>query len=89
MMTFMGICILETNGQPPFHPKKQVKSILYEWLPKRLVDVLLFSYPFDRPINSVSQNQLKQITATFHEWQIKPGGTEGNRTAEITVVGGG
>jgi predicted Rossmann fold flavoprotein len=69
------------------HPKKQVKSILYKWLPKRLVDVLLSSCPFDRPINSVSQDQLKQIAAAFHEWQIKPGGTEGNRTAEVTVGG--
>ncbi|MDA3789761.1 MAG: NAD(P)/FAD-dependent oxidoreductase [Desulfobacula sp.] len=28
-----------------------------------------------------------QVVGAFHEWQIKPGGTEGNRTAEVTVGG--
>jgi len=69
------------------HPKKQVKSILYEYLPKRLVDVRLTDCPGNLPINSLSQDQLKKIATAFHEWQIKPGGTEGNRTAEVTVGG--
>lgn len=69
------------------HPKKQLKSILYELLPKRLVNVRLEGCPADRPIISLSNSQLSQVAGAFHEWQIKPGGTEGNRTAEVTVGG--
>lgn len=68
-------------------PKKQLKSILYELLPKRLVNVRLEGCPADRPIISLSNSQLRQVASAFHEWQIKPGGTEGNRTAEVTVGG--
>jgi len=80
--------LLETlKSKQISHPKKQVKSILYEYLPKRLVDVRLSDCPGNLPIASVSQDQLKKIATAFHEWQIKPGGTEGNRTAEVTVGG--
>lgn len=68
-------------------PKKQVKSILYERLPKRLADIRLKGLPADRAMGSISHDQIRQIAAAFHEWQIKPGGTEGNRTAEVTVGG--
>ncbi|MBA3011557.1 MAG: NAD(P)/FAD-dependent oxidoreductase [Proteobacteria bacterium] len=67
--------------------KKFLKSLLYELLPKRLVDVRLANSPGDRPIGELSQDQLRQTASAFHEWQIKPGGTEGNRTAEVTVGG--
>lgn len=69
------------------HPKKQIKSILYTLLPKRLVDIRLDGSPGDQPVGSVSHDQFKTIAAAFHEWHIKPGGTEGNRTAEVTVGG--
>ncbi|WP_022664761.1 NAD(P)/FAD-dependent oxidoreductase [Desulfospira joergensenii] len=68
-------------------PKKQVRSILYGRLPKRLVDIRLQGFPADRAIGSVSHDQIRQIASAFHEWQIKPGGTEGNRTAEVTLGG--
>jgi hypothetical protein len=31
--------------------------------------------------------QLERIEATLHHWQIKPSGTEGYRTAEVTLGG--
>ncbi len=68
-------------------PKKQVKSSLYQFLPKRLVDARLSGFPADQPVGSVSRERLGQINDAFHHWQIKPGGTEGNRTAEVTVGG--
>lgn len=68
-------------------PRKQVKSILYECLPRRLVDIRLNGLPSVRAMGSVSHNQIRQIAAAFHEWRIKPGGTEGNRTAEVSVGG--
>ncbi len=73
------------------HPKKYLRSCLYELLPKRLVDARLDvswdACQTDLPIRSVSNDQIRQIAEVFHEWQIKPGGTEGYRTAEVTVGG--
>ncbi|MFH2057705.1 MAG: NAD(P)/FAD-dependent oxidoreductase [Pseudomonadota bacterium] len=80
--------LLDTlKNEQASRPKKLSRSILYERLPKRLVDVRLDGCQSDRPIGSVSHDQLRQIASAFHEWQIKPGGTEGYRTAEVTVGG--
>ena len=69
------------------HPKKYLKSTLYKYLPKRLVDLRFDVCPENRSILSLSKDQLERVSTAFHRWELKPGGTEGNRTAEVTVGG--
>ena len=70
------------------HPKRRVRSILCEHLPKRLADMRLAGIDgLHHPISGLSRETLKKVTQAFHRWQLKPGGTEGNRTAEVTVGG--
>ncbi|MFH1155658.1 MAG: NAD(P)/FAD-dependent oxidoreductase [Pseudomonadota bacterium] len=75
------------RSEQAVHPKRHVKSVLSDWLPKRLVDVRLDGTLADCPIVSVSHDQFRLIAEAFHAWIIQPGGTEGYRTAEVTVGG--
>jgi len=65
----------------------QLATVLSELLPKRLVQLLLKDYPGDSRLQQLSDNQLMQLASMLHAWQLKPNGTEGYRTAEVTVGG--
>jgi len=73
-------------------PEKQLKTILAEYLPKNLIKEFL-DYEFNNLYlyNSLlKQLDLKHIQYThevFKNWKIKPSGTEGYRTAEVTIGG--
>lgn len=77
--------ILESERQTG--PKKQVKTLLFHHLPKRLVMARLPGKLAVRPVGSLSGEQLAAVSDAFHRWRLKPGGTEGFRTAEVTVGG--
>jgi len=68
-------------------PKAQLATILAEQLPKRLVQLLCESVITDKPMQQLSQKEITQIAETLHHWSLKPSGTEGYRTAEVTVGG--
>ncbi|MDA8138763.1 MAG: NAD(P)/FAD-dependent oxidoreductase [Desulfobacteraceae bacterium] len=79
--------IEELKAQQIHHPRRSVKTALAQYLPKRLVAVLAAPDLCDQPLQSVSQSQFKQLVAQVQQWSIKPGGTEGFRTAEVTLGG--
>ncbi|KZN51958.1 NAD(P)/FAD-dependent oxidoreductase [Pseudoalteromonas luteoviolacea] len=68
--------------------QKSVKNLLGQLLPKRFVDALINdnSIP-DKPANQLTHGEIDTIAATLTAWQIKPNGTEGYRTAEVTLGG--
>ena len=56
-------------------------------LPKRLVSCLLTDNVLNISLPDLSDRQIQQIADELHHWTIKPNGTEGYRTAEVTVGG--
>ena len=68
-------------------PQKLLKSIMMVYLPKRLVEIFLDPLIAEKKISEMTHQQLEQIAHIFNHWQIKPNGTEGYRTAEITLGG--
>lgn len=64
-----------------------LNTILSELLPKRLIERIGRDIIKNRQINQFSDKELKEISYFLQHWKIKPGGTEGYRTAEITVGG--
>ncbi len=68
-------------------PQLQLKNALQNWLPKRVVTTMLKALPLDAPLLSLSSHQLTEIDDYIHNWKIKPNGTEGYRTAEVTIGG--
>lgn len=69
------------------HPKMEVKNILAEKLPKRLAQTLCRIWHFDGSINQLAEKDLGRLAENLTRWQVKPSGTEGYRTAEVTLGG--
>ena len=69
-------------------PKQMLKSILTHLLPKKLVELWLEQGMFkDEALANLSKAQLKNALDLVHHWRFTPNGTEGYRTAEVTMGG--
>ena len=68
-------------------PGIKLKTLLAEVLPKRLVLALLGQETADKPLQELSQARIEALAQQLQHWQIKPNGTEGYRTAEVTLGG--
>jgi len=68
-------------------PQKQLKSILAEWLPKRLLASRLDEAFLETALRSLTEQQFSRAVEALQQWQLKPNGTEGYRTAEVTRGG--
>jgi len=69
------------------HIKMQLNTILADWLPKRLIAVLIDPRLLALSIQDISDKQIHEISSAIQQWQIKPNATEGYRTAEVTLGG--
>lgn len=68
--------------------QKSLKNSLATILPKRFVEILHCSNAIpDCNINQLTHGQIDALADYIHAWQIKPNGTEGYRTAEVTLGG--
>ncbi len=63
------------------------KNLLAKQLPKRFLESLLSQSLLDIPVTNCSDKQIKAIAHQLQQWSIMPNGTEGYRTAEVTVGG--
>ena len=68
-------------------PSKKLKTILAQYLPKRLIATLITDNLLEESLQHLTQADLKAISNSLHSWSIKPNGTEGYRTAEVTLGG--
>ena len=68
--------------------QKSLKNLLCTLLPKRFIEALIndSSIP-DKNANQLSHSEIDRLATTLTQWQIKPNGTEGYRTAEVTLGG--
>lgn len=69
------------------HPKQSLRNTLSQWLPKRLIEVLFDEALLNMALNQLVHAQRDQIVADLHQWQLLMNGTEGYRTAEVTLGG--
>ncbi|WP_425462195.1 NAD(P)/FAD-dependent oxidoreductase [Litorilituus sediminis] len=68
--------------------QKSLKNLMATVLPKRFVEVLVKEQVIaEKAVNQLSHSEIEQLANTIHGWQIKPNGTEGYRTAEVTLGG--
>lgn len=68
-------------------PKQQLSTCLGQTLPRRFAQTLCQTLLPDRPLNQLQGKALKQAVAVLEDWPIRPSGTEGYRTAEVTLGG--
>lgn len=67
--------------------QKQLKTILAECLPKRVVEVFLDPILAEKKLASIAHRDLEMLGKQINSWSVKPNGTEGYRTAEVTLGG--
>ncbi|TYB26696.1 BaiN/RdsA family NAD(P)/FAD-dependent oxidoreductase [Aggregatibacter actinomycetemcomitans] len=69
-------------------PKLQLKTALARLLPKKLVELWLDQGLLqDEVLARLSKVRLENLVNLIHNWQFVPNGTEGYRTAEVTMGG--
>ena len=71
-------------------PKSLVRTILNQKLPKNLVlELQSMWWPGlkDTPLAELNNSQIQNIASQVNNWQIVPAGTEGYKTAEVTLGG--
>jgi predicted Rossmann fold flavoprotein len=68
-------------------PASELKSVLSELLPKRFAQRLCERWLGNRPMRQIGPAELKRIAEQLGHWQLTASGTEGYRTAEVTLGG--
>jgi hypothetical protein len=68
-------------------PKMEIKNILSTLLPRRLAHRLCELWAYNGAINHFSVIALQRMAEQFHCWRLQPAGTEGYKTAEVTLGG--
>ncbi|MCA1766779.1 MAG: NAD(P)/FAD-dependent oxidoreductase [Idiomarina sp.] len=78
---------LKTQQQQ--QPKTQLNTVLQQHFPKRVVITLAeqHQWPLSNKLADTSNAQFQTIADNLNRWQLKPNGTEGYRTAEVTLGG--
>jgi len=76
------------DSQRQQHPNQSLKNTLAMQLPKRLVECLqtLGQLP-DVTLKQLHASQQAELVEQLQNWQVQPNGTEGYRTAEVTLGG--
>jgi predicted Rossmann fold flavoprotein len=68
-------------------PDAELKTVLGELFPKRLVQRLCELALGNQPLRQYRAPELQAIVERLQRWEFHPSGTEGYRTAEVTLGG--
>ena len=68
-------------------PQKQLKSIMTDYLPKRVIETFLNPSIVEQKLANISYRDFQQVATLIQAWRLLPNGTEGYRTAEVTIGG--
>lgn len=76
------------DQQRQAHPNQSLKNTLALQLPKRLVEFLqtLGQLP-EATLKQLTPAQQAELVDSLQQWRVQPNGTEGYRTAEVTLGG--
>ena len=75
------------RDEKKLNPKQDINSIIAEILPKRLAYIICKENSISGNISELSNKLLKQLSESINTWVINPIGSEGYRTAEVTLGG--
>ena len=85
----MSTCLISLNLKQS-QPKVLLRTLLTEHLPKSVVlelQNLIWPEVAETSIGNISDDKLEQIAKRLSGFELKPSGTEGYRTAEVTLGG--
>lgn len=64
-----------------------LKTVLANYLAKRALSAFVEPSILDKPLKQFNSKELRAVADGLQHWSIKPNGTEGYRTAEVTLGG--
>jgi len=67
--------------------KAEIQNLLAEYVPKRLAKIVCDRLDIAKPINQISDKDIRSLADSLHAWKVIPKGTEGYETAEVTAGG--
>jgi len=73
--------------QKKAHPRQDIVTTIGDILPKRLATIIGEDTGANGRIADLPDSLLKTLASSINHWNIKPSGTEGYRTAEVTLGG--
>lgn len=68
-------------------PNSELKTLLGELFTKKMAGLLAEQWFVSKPMKQYTPGELKAIAERLGDWQLVPAGTEGYRTAEVTLGG--
>lgn len=68
-------------------PKAEITTVMAQQMSKRMSQILCQLFGFSGMMGNLSNKELDVINTAFRQWKVKPSGTEGYRTAEVTLGG--
>jgi predicted Rossmann fold flavoprotein len=75
------------QGQQAARPDAELKTVLGEVFTKKMAALLTDHWSVSKPMKQYTPGALREIADKLGAWQVVPAGTEGYRTAEVTLGG--
>ncbi len=75
------------SEQQAERPNSELKTLLGELFTKKMATLLAEHWFVSRPMKQYTPAELAEIAEQLANWQVVPAGTEGYRTAEVTLGG--
>jgi predicted Rossmann fold flavoprotein len=75
------------QGQQSARPNSELKTLLGELFTKKMATLLADGWFASKPMKQYTPAELRDIADGLGAWQVVPAGTEGYRTAEVTLGG--
>jgi predicted Rossmann fold flavoprotein len=75
------------QGQQAVRPDSELKTVLGDVFTRKMATLLADHWFASKPMKRYTPAELRGIADTLGAWQVVPAGTEGYRTAEVTLGG--
>ena len=75
------------ENEKKLDPKQDISKIIFKILPKRLASIICKEVGVSGNISELSNKLLNKLGNQINAWLVKPVGSEGYRTAEVTLGG--
>ncbi|MDO9454157.1 MAG: NAD(P)/FAD-dependent oxidoreductase [Stagnimonas sp.] len=73
--------------QQQLHGNSEVRTVLADALPKRFAQRFAELHAAPKLMRQLMHAEIRSLASALHAWPITPNGTEGYRTAEVTLGG--
>lgn len=75
------------QGQQAARPNSELKTVLGEVFTKKMATLLAEYWSAAKPLKQFNPAELRDLAGKLGAWRVAPAGTEGYRTAEVTLGG--